>query len=99
MSGHTPGPWEVGGQSGNPGEGLEIAAKGKFIAWGTSTYNEDEDEDVITDEDRDNARLIAAAPELLAALKLLVDEASWLGWDCSHITPVINKAEGKVADV
>ena len=69
MSGHTPGPWEVGGQSGNPGEGLEIAAKTKFIAWGSATYYEDEDEDVITAEDRANAHLIAAAPELLAALK------------------------------
>lgn len=76
MSGHTPGTWEVGGQSGNPGEGLEIAAKEKLIAWGSATYNEDEDEDVVTDEDRANARLIAAAPELLAAVRMAMDYAN-----------------------
>jgi len=111
MSGHTPGPWKVGGQSGNPGEGLEIAAEGKFIAWGSATYSEDEDEDVITDEDRANGRLIAAAPELLAVAKLAFDYAQdtkarfidhWDGEDaesydklCDAIDDAINKAEGR----
>jgi hypothetical protein len=76
---HTPGPWKVGRKSSNPGEGLEIAAKSKFIAWGTSTYNEDKDEDVITGEDRANARLIAAAPELLGAIKGLIDQLEAIG--------------------
>lgn len=39
--------------------------------------------------------LLYAGAELLAALKLLVSEASGLGWDCSHITPVIDRAEGR----
>ena len=41
------------------------------------------------------ADLFSAAPELLAALKQMVSEAESLGWDCSHIHPAINKAEGR----
>ena len=37
--------------------------------------------------------LLNSSAELLTALKLLVSEAQALGWDCSHITPVIDKAE------
>ena len=66
---HTPGPWRVGGTSGNTGEAEEIAAGLRIIAWTADTYNEDEDEGEVTDEDRANARLIASAPEMLAALR------------------------------
>jgi hypothetical protein len=55
----------------------------------------DEDNPQEADEVLANAHLIAAAPELLSALTLLVNEARSLGWDCSHITPVIYKATGK----
>jgi hypothetical protein len=80
MSGHTPGPWEA-----NYSE-FDIYAGGKLLASAAT---------VEGCECEANLNLIASAPELLAALKLLVDEAQWLGWDCSHITPVINKAEGR----
>lgn len=76
MSKHTPGPWKVGGQSGNPGEGEEISADGRLIAWTAATYDEDEDEDVVTEEDRANAQLIAAAPDLLAVVRMAIDYAN-----------------------
>jgi hypothetical protein len=50
---HTPGPWEV--------DGLYVRANGEYIC---DIKLADDDPNVIA-----NARLIAAAPELLAALK------------------------------
>jgi len=77
---HTPGPWEVGGESGNEAEAEEIvAADGRrVIAWTCNTFDDTADDgygaEVITDEDRANGRLIAAAPELLEALRQTKDE-------------------------
>lgn len=71
---HTPGPWFVGGESGNEGEAEEIAAKSRTIAWTANTYSDAADEDFTTDEDRANGRLIAAAPDLLAALQALLHQ-------------------------
>jgi hypothetical protein len=101
MSGHTPGPWKIGGQSGNPGEGEEISADGRLIAWTAATYDEDEDEDVVTEEDRANAKLIAAAPDLLAALRYAVtvmqdyDIDEHLSGEFEVFTDAIAKAEGR----
>lgn len=105
---HTPGPWSIGGASGNEGEAREIASESRCVAWTASTWDEDEG-DVVTAEDDANARLIAAAPELLAALKLLRDPDSDGEWTCycddPHYyggkcenciaTEAINKAEGR----
>ena len=56
---HTSGPWHLGRRAGNPAiygkDGTEVAE----ILHG------------LTDEWRENARLIAAAPDLLAALESL----------------------------
>lgn len=73
MMSHTPGPWRVGGRSGNTGEAEEIVAGLRVIAWTADTYNDEEDDGEVTDEDRANARLIAAAPELLAACRQSVN--------------------------
>jgi hypothetical protein len=92
---HTPGPWHAG-----PKDWLISQSNG--MGYRNFTIRGVEEFDiamVYCDEDDDeqaaNVSLIAAAPELLAALKLLVREAQALGCDCSHITPVINKAEGR----
>ena len=63
MSGHTPGPWNVDEKHAHP-QALRVLAGRQVIA----------DVNVYTFACGDNARLIAAAPELLALLKLLRDD-------------------------
>lgn len=76
MMAHTPGPWLIQGKSGNDGEAFVIGTSGKVVCYTADTYDEEEDEGVITPEDQANATLIAAAPELLAALKLFAAGAA-----------------------
>jgi len=68
---HTPGPWE---QDGRPIEGLRRKDGRKVTVcmmvdlsteWGDII-------DLVTPEDKANARLIAAAPDMLAALTLIL---------------------------
>ncbi len=62
---HTPGPWVSAPQRTNT---LIVAANGTRVA---ESYG-------VTDEEpRANARLIAAAPELLAALKEILGAETW----------------------
>ena len=70
MSKHTPAPWKIAGKSGNDHESFVIDAESRSICWTTNTLDCDTDEETITEEDKANACLIAAAPELLAALEL-----------------------------
>lgn len=97
---HTPGPWVVGGASGNDGEAREIAAASRTIAWSASTRDEDEG-DVVTEEDDANANLIAASPDLLDAARLANQELLDLGQGSSAspalraLWAAIAKAEGR----
>ncbi len=64
ISAHTPGPWEL--DEGDDGDNFTIRADGEFVTRLTKSR--------YTDDRRDpeayaNAALIAAAPELLAALR------------------------------
>lgn len=74
MSKYTPGPWtahvqKTGPTSWNEGLFVHIAsAAGPLIADFDASYAEFPDEPAV----RANARLMAAAPELLAALRLAV---------------------------
>ena len=87
---HTKGPWRTEGFENlvvNSAEGytMTLAAGGK---------------DACLDELKANARLIAAAPELLAALKAISDYVAVMqGHRISGIsklaTSAINKAEGR----
>jgi hypothetical protein len=65
---HTPVPWHLGKRAGNPAiygkDGEEIA----------------EMLHVLNDEWRENARLICAAPDLLAALETCVSELNQLAF-------------------
>jgi hypothetical protein len=70
---HTPGPWTVEGESSNDGEAEVIVAENRTICWTANSWATDSDEEVISREDRANARLIAAAPELLHSLKAAVE--------------------------
>lgn len=95
MTKHTPGPWTVGGASGNEGEAREIASADRCIAWTASTWDDDEG-DVVTEEDAANANLIAAAPELLAALKRRAERRDAFDDDeWQDVMRLIAKVEGK----
>ena len=63
---HTPGPWEFGGNFG-PKDDVEIWHNADLVAM---VSNQTELDMLLA-----NARLIAAAPELLEALEALVDVA------------------------
>ena len=65
---HTPGPWNVGDDSPNDYEGPIIDTRDRAVAVITIDH-----ETESTPEDRANARLIAAAPELLAMLERVLD--------------------------
>ena len=86
---HTPGPWEATKQFGNQDLRANVATLGSYRIVCNAKHG-------TLKEDGD-ARLIAAAPELLVALKWMVDE-----FDHGHgLEPVkaaraaIAKAEGK----
>jgi len=70
MSAHTPGPWEL--DEGDDGDNFTIRADGEFVTRLTKSR--------YTDDRRDpeayaNAALIAAAPDMLAALAAIVKGA------------------------
>ena len=75
MSKHTPGPWAVGSASGH----IETAN-----AWRMSIaicYNKDSKADGVSKEEFEaNARLIAAAPDLLKALQTCETNIALLLW-------------------
>jgi len=96
MSKHTPGPWSIA-RSGFPVDAFGILSGDMAI--GQTVYIEDYDEHLA------NARLIAAAPEMLEACKqalrrieqLDIDADPAVGPDPTQdlLKAVIAKAEGK----
>ena len=76
---HTPGPWNVGDDSPNDYEGPIIDTRDRAVAVITIDH-----ETESTPEDRANARLIAAAPELLDAAEL-VDAANSAMWSSATV--------------
>jgi hypothetical protein len=91
MSKHTPGPWVVYDDS-NDGKTnrIEIAARGKTVA---RIYHS------VPEEDLPNARLIAAAPDLLEALNTWLKQYSAEEYeDCPEVVQTraaIAKATGE----
>ena len=89
MNKHTPGPWKFYDDS-NDGKTnrIEIVAIGKTVA---RIYHS------VPAEDLPNARLIAAAPDLLALLKELIDiegpQPGTAAW-ADKVRAAIAKAEG-----
>ena len=91
---HTEGPWifhpEAREISGPPGSGVIVA---RLPEWGTAAD--------ATDPSGSNARLIAAAPELLEALQRLKIEVVLSDVDPdyieSHFRLWLNKAEAAIA--
>jgi hypothetical protein len=87
MSGHTPRPWLTDFDC----SGWSIGTKDKFVAF-TNGYQSDED--INEDEEAANARLIAAAPDLLAALKRVCSHGYRSSPDWDSARAAIAKAEG-----
>jgi hypothetical protein len=95
---HTPGPWEVGG----PDDAYIFAGSGskqKRIAEIIEDELDSEFDYCSTEEANANAQLMAAAPEMLAALEKLVGWAQYMGgWDAlvwKDAREAISKAKGE----
>jgi hypothetical protein len=98
MAEHTPGPWRVtdeinrvsGGEVIRPSRGDGVDSPVAFVC-DFNGYDRDE-------ERQANARLIAAAPELLEALKLLLNLRSTtpLPQRMASAAMVVAKADGRV---
>jgi hypothetical protein len=85
MSQHTPGPWRVNDK-------IAVVEQDKPLGLFVADCR-------MTDEGRANARLIAAAPDLLAALKMLEEIDDAYGIDLNEqqrdqMHDAIRKAEG-----
>ena len=79
---HTPGPWHIGMKPGP----MIYGPNGEQVADLRADM-------VFPEETTDNARLIAAAPDLLAALELVYSNAAESAeWIRARIEPVIAKA-------
>lgn len=74
---HTPGPWTVGGLFPN-GPGFSVTAEGKcYHVCGCGAAQHSHPGAAFTDEEcKANGRLIAAAPDLLAACQALIKYCS-----------------------
>jgi len=86
-TGHTPGPWDTRKGS----YGIEIHASGYCIAEIVSAFHESVDEA--------NAKLIAAAPDLLAALIFLGNDTNHAMTEMARarMNEAIAKATGKLS--
>lgn len=92
---HTPGPWEIGHQAKVAVYGYEDLG-GEYSHHRTCVAHCNHTGDVPAGVDEANARLIAAAPELLAACKLALgafERNDCINWD--SLARAIAKAEGR----
>lgn len=87
MSAHTPGPWKNHGRQPNS-PGLPHSAVGAKTLL-ARVYSEAYGDEV---QEAANARLIAAAPDLLNTLVVLVDVAERRGIPCDAARAAIAKA-------
>lgn len=85
MSKHTPGPW-----SRDKNDSLCSPDGRQVYVWNSGLGNS-----YRSDETDANARLIAAAPELLEALEAMLPGAEAMGWETSKARAAIAKARGE----
>lgn len=96
MSNHTPGPWGINGGKTYTNEISAKSPRGKIWVIARTTGSK-----VGREQDNANAHLIAAAPELLAALKLALSfvpaftTADFGAEAARQIRAAIAKAEGR----
>lgn len=101
MSKHTPGPWEANGLESPPVPGRWMSVYAYPEGGGFHLVASIEHAGVGLEQARHNARLVAAAPDLLDALQRLVGDGTRF-CDCEqpscaecHAHAVIRKAQGK----
>lgn len=85
---HTPGPWHIGVRTFHAGRDV-YGPKGEPVAVA-------DDAITATPEAEANARLIAAAPELLAALRHLLEDAVALNMGESDRSGVLAEARAAI---
>ena len=111
MAKHTPGPWTVGSQVMGDGFNLWADSTGGVVAWIEPRRNREDEEtgEMVVDPpdmtQHPDARLIAAAPDLLARLRLRVEQCGCCGdadfavdvacEECIADRAAIAKAEGR----
>lgn len=101
MSTHSPAPWGIVGRYGKYSD--EIAdANGQAVAWAFTRKGDPQSVTGVLPHPQGeaNARLIAAAPELLDALRMVLDDPDSLAGrprteEC--VREAIAKAEGRAA--
>ncbi len=104
MSKHTPGPYDIWCEDEQVpdvpcieiGRGKIPSPEAKSLCLVQSTLNEETDKFVLTDEDWANARLFAAAPDMLEALENIENDNEHMpstAWDL--IQAAIAKARGQ----
>lgn len=95
MSAHTPGPWEVGQDDSE----LEPAIMAGDYYVATAHFGMKGDESMGQDMAIANAHLIAAAPDLLAHIKVMMEvHCPQPGPECGvceHARALVSNAEGK----
>jgi hypothetical protein len=96
MSRHTPGPWHVAYKDDNG----QVVVKGEHIEIATCWHH---CVGALEKEMYANADLIAAAPDLLKALKSLVeglDRTWWSSWQTTaHFDPPLEEARALLAKI
>ena len=88
---HTPGPWKIRGRFDFV---QDLGVYGGYYIGSTRGNNEDLPDRVKT-QDEANARLIAAAPEMLTALKCVAEFEGTSSQIREMVLAVIQKTKGK----
>lgn len=97
---HSPGPWAIVGLSFNEHEAHVIDSPTRTVCWTANTLGKTNKE-FVSAEDQANACLIAAAPDLLAALKALLEDHKQKWGECQEVKNAqvaIDKAENPDTD-
>lgn len=91
MKSHTPGPWSINPKGGTPMVGIDLQDGGELLPIVEVVYGYN------NAEAKANARLIAAAPELLEALDELANGYKGCFFD-TGLAPRLEKARNAIAN-
>lgn len=101
---HTPGPWKAYQKQGTQGQGLpQWRIHGPGVTGSIATVDFDLTQPTVRKQNENvsaNAHLIAAAPELLEALKIMKDmlQGQYAGWDAMDEYHIVADAIAKATN-